>query len=156
MSDYWEEDGYYSLKYEEKCWGSTCCVEQSSHYSRHQLRLVEGGYCSFHYHNQRANHFLVLIGKVRVISCIGWQCEATTLTPGEPLVIPSRVLHQFQVLESGRMIEEYWPDGGRVLKDDITRLTIGGMVPVRKLNDHSGLFDANGNEIVILPRLLGF
>ena len=114
---------------EEKIWGQTVCTHQSLSYMRHELEMREGCYCSFHYHNNRANVFRVTAGVIRVVWAYGWYLYHRTLRAGEALEIPSLVPHQFQVLESGSAVEEYYPDrGGVVLHEDIERLTVGGEV----------------------------
>lgn len=115
--------------WETKCWGRTRCTVESDRYARHELELEAGGYCSFHYHAHRANRFAVVRGTVRVVEVYGWQSYARTLLPGTVHTVPSLVPHQFQVLEPGLMIEEYWADrGGLCLSTDIIRLTQGGRV----------------------------
>lgn len=114
--------------WEEKAWGRTRTVIHTDLYSRHELEVVAGGYCSVHWHEHRANRFLVLEGAVLVIELYGWHERPTLLTADNVLEVSSLVPHQFQVIESGRIIEEYWPDrGGRVDLGDIVRLTRGGL-----------------------------
>lgn len=116
--------------WEDKDWGRTQCVCFTPHYSRHELQLTAGGYCSFHLHTQRANRFFVVSGVVRVVAITGWRVVGTLLTKGSELIVPSLVSHQFQVVEGGTMIEEYWPDRheGTCLENDIERFTTGGLV----------------------------
>lgn len=115
-------------EWQEKVWGRTRTTHRSPLYSRHELEVEEGGYSSVHWHAQRANRFLVVSGAIRVVELYGWQERVFELTAGNTHDVPSLVPHQFQVIESGRVIEEYWPDrGGEVLEEDIIRLTRGGM-----------------------------
>jgi len=118
----------------EKVWGRTRCTHCSDLYSRHELEVEMGGYCSFHFHNERANRFTVESGIVRVVCAFGWKICYKDLTAGNVLDVPSMVPHQFQVLEKGVMVEEYYPDRGDIVDDsDIIRLSVGGMTQVKTL-----------------------
>lgn len=87
------------------------------------------GYCSWHYHQQRANAFKVLSGIIDVAVLYGPRLEVHRLSADMVLRVPSLVVHQFRVVESGVMIEEYVADrGGDVREDDIVRLMEGGTV----------------------------
>ena len=117
--------------WEEKAWGRTRCEWSGPRYSNHLLQLTKGGYCSLHYHRFRGNVFKVLSGVVRVVRVYGWQIRSDTLKEDNTLVMPPEVPHQFQVLEAGEMIEEYfrWRGDGTIDLADIERLTIGGCDP---------------------------
>lgn len=114
--------------WERKAWGWTRLAVQSEVYQRHELVVEAGGYCSRHYHMDRANHFRVLSGLLTVEVWWDERRKVThTLRAGQTLDIPSLVQHRFTVLEPGRVIEEYWADrGGTVRSDDIVRLDTGG------------------------------
>ncbi len=112
----------------DKVWGETRCLLQSPHYSIYELQVKERGFCSFHYHMNRANRFIVKSGMVRIVWCYGWLIKGITLTDGQSVEVHSLIPHQFQVVEDGVMLEEYFPDrGGTIHNDDIERLTTGGM-----------------------------
>lgn len=117
---------------EIKVWGTTRLDEcRLPHYSRHILELEANTFCSFHYHLWRGNRFHVHSGRVQIVQSIGWAAQSDILGPGSTLEVPPLVPHQFQVLESGTMVEEYFPNGGDVVRhgvdlDDIVRLTVGG------------------------------
>jgi mannose-6-phosphate isomerase-like protein (cupin superfamily) len=71
--------------------------------------------------------FAVVTGKIRIQM---WDAallpiDQVELVAGDTFVVPSSILHRFQVLESGRVIEVYWPDA-TVGKDDIQRYDEGG------------------------------
>lgn len=118
-----------SRLWDTKCWGYTRCLEESDDFSWHELKLQAGGYCSFHYHKQRANKFIVLSGVVRVVFAYGWDVKWEELRASDQFVMPSLVPHQFQVLEDGEMQEEYFPDrGSKISIFDIVRLTEGNVV----------------------------
>lgn len=112
-----------------KVWGTTRELVDSQHYSLHELSVVSGGYCSLHYHRDRANRFRVTSGLIEIVEMIGPSVTRTTLGPDTVHDVPSLVVHMFIVWQSGTMFEEYYPDrGGSVRRDDIVRLREGGMV----------------------------
>jgi mannose-6-phosphate isomerase-like protein (cupin superfamily) len=129
--------------WKEKYWGKTQQIWRGKNGASLHLILLAGGYCSFHFHRERANLFHVLTGRVRVVTAIGWKVEYADLMPvgdmASQCIVPSRVPHQFQVLEDAEMIEEYWPDrGGLYMADDIVRLTEGGF-DLSKVNGGVGV-----------------
>lgn len=96
---------------------------------RAELKVQARTFCSFHYHEHRANRFIVKSGKLRVVSSMGGILSFHDLSADNILDVPSLVPHQFQVLESGEVIEEYWPDrGGFCQESDIVRFTQGGTI----------------------------
>lgn len=115
-------------EWETKDWGRTRCQYQTLHYSRHELELLTGGYCSVHYHGGRSNLFHVIRGKVRVVVAYGWQITYRDLGPHDTMSVRAHAVHQFQVLEGGICIEDYLPDGPHGVADvgDIHRLSVGG------------------------------
>jgi len=119
------------MKYDqEKVWGWTRCAVSKLLYSRHELKLKKGGFCSFHYHEHRANRFTVIEGEVLIVWVIGWELFSKQLTSGLSVVVPSLVAHQFQAVDKSLMEEAYWGDRGSacVLEDDIHRFTTGGLL----------------------------
>ena len=120
-------DDFSLFEIEKKVWGTTKCVYHSEFMSQHQLTLKANTFCSFHYHCRRANYFHVEKGIVRIVCVIGYRLFHRDLKSSEFYNVPSYIPHQFQVLESGEMMERYCPDrGGTISIDDITRLSVGG------------------------------
>jgi len=120
----------------EKCWGKTKEVVCSEFYSRHELQLIQYGYCSIHYHQSRANRFIIEKGLVEVIEFYGPKCKRLILGPDNVHDVPSLVPHMFLVHEAGTMIEEYYADrGGSVDKNDIIRFVQGGMSSASELQN---------------------
>lgn len=117
-----------ATEWQDKCWGRTRCLIERPHYQLHQLE-VEQGYCSIHYHRDRANRFIVESGEVLVTQFFHTKEESQRLcVPGDWFDIPSMVVHQFKVINPGEIFEEYFPDrGGTIRTDDIVRLTVGGV-----------------------------
>lgn len=131
----------------EKVWGSTKCIYQSEFASEHHLNVKAGGYCSFHYHRERANRFIVQSGCIRVVCAYGWDLHFVLIGPDNVFDVPSLVPHQFQVLKSGQVIEQYWADrGGKVEESDIERLTTGNMAESDAfIWDNLGVFRHDGS-----------
>ena len=122
-----------AVQYEPKCWGSVAHFFASDHAAVSHLRVKEGYQCSRHRHKDRANLFFVISGRIIIkeyTESHGRLCVSKTwMKAGHSYMVPSGVLHQFQVEESGEVIEVYWPDrGGTVRLDDIERLDEGGRV----------------------------
>jgi mannose-6-phosphate isomerase-like protein (cupin superfamily) len=116
-------------EWEDKDWGRTrCTVDGSPHFTRHELELWSGGYCSFHYHKNRANLFRIVRGLVRVVYTVGWEIKHDIVDEsGYAVEIRPMVAHQFQVLRGGEMIEDYLPCPF-VAIDDIVRFTKGNLL----------------------------
>lgn len=119
---------FESVEWEQKTWGETFLFSSSDRHEHHLLRVERGGYSSIHYHEDRANLFIVRSG---VIVVAEWRSPVDvaihTLGADNTLEVPSRVPHAFAVLESGACEEVYWGDrGGLVRHSDIVRLCQGG------------------------------
>lgn len=111
----------------EKCWGKTLEVVDSPFYSKHELKIDAGGYCSLHFHMERANRFIVQSGLVEIIEMFGPQVRRTLLGPDNTYDVASLVPHMFAIRKTGSMIEEYFADrGGTVRRNDIIRIVEGG------------------------------
>ena len=128
-----------SPNWEEKCWGKTRNILSSDFYSKHELQVVAGGYCSLHYHQNRANRFIVKTGSIDVIEFFGPTHRKITLGPDNTYDVPSLVPHLFVVRRDGLVIEEYFSDrGGKVVVNDIVRIVEGGNIQLEDVdNMHS-------------------
>lgn len=114
-------------EWQDKVWGKTREVISSPFYSKHQLEVVAGGFCSLHYHQNRANRFTVESGNISVVLFFGPRIKRHSLGPDNVLDVPSLVPHMFLVHTPGFIVEEYYPDRcGEVSNDDIIRLYEGG------------------------------
>lgn len=112
---------------EPKAWGETECLFIGPFASLHRAWFRSGGYSSMHIHRFKTNVFIVESGRIRVNFQKKHPCSVT-LGPGETLRIPSGILHGFEALEDGVMLEFYNADHGHELsRDDIHRLNEGGM-----------------------------
>lgn len=112
---------------EEKVWGRVQHIFVSPHAAVSCLEVRAGYRCSRHLHSQRANLFAVLEGQIVVEIWPNGRSELIELGPGDTCTVPSGVPHRFRVLQSGRVVEVYWPDrGGEVSMADIHRFDVGG------------------------------
>lgn len=135
----------FEIKKEEKVWGDTTEFQRTKEVKKSLLHLKEGTYCSFHYHAFLENSFFMVEGKVRVVYWVGCAafCEDidSELTGSNFCSIPPQVPHQFQVIRSGIMIEEYHPaiksrDGVlfNATLEDICRFTSGGVMQKQEID----------------------
>lgn len=116
------------MSWEDKDWGRTREVVSSPFYSKHELEVVAGGFCSIHYHRERANRFIITKGVIEIVEFFGPRYSRYQLGPDNTYDVPSLVPHMFIVHKDGTMIEEYYPDrGGEVRISDIVRLIEGGI-----------------------------
>jgi len=118
----------FNLGKERKVWGDTSCLFLSNFCSVHLLEVKKGGFCSRHYHRKKWNRFILVKGKIRVIS-YGSIYEKnredvyTLSNPGDSVEIPPYVIHKFECLEDSTVIEVCWVVFD---SDDIIRFEQGG------------------------------
>jgi mannose-6-phosphate isomerase-like protein (cupin superfamily) len=138
------------MEWETKVWGRVAHLFYSDQLGVSYLQVTSGFCCSWHLHHWRANAFLVKSGKL-LIEQRGQ--KDVILAVGESIVIPSRVDHRFCVLESGEVIETYWPDreGQGVKLNDIHRWDEGGPYDPRTGYCFS-LQEASGADVYYKPR----
>jgi mannose-6-phosphate isomerase-like protein (cupin superfamily) len=110
---------------EGKIWGSTETIEANPFCSVHRARFEAGFCCSRHLHQNKVNAFLVISGRlvVRVYQPGGLE-DVTELGPGGFTKVEPNVPHRFEGIESGELIEIYWPEP--VGLADIVRDDTGG------------------------------
>ena len=96
------------------------------------LRVNAGFCCSRHYHIHRWNRFDVIRGCIAVImygmnlngDLIVMSRQVLRASEGYP--VPPDIIHRFEVIESGIVVETYWTtDGSPVQADDIKRIDVG-------------------------------
>lgn len=115
-------------EWEEKAWGRVKHLFTSPDVAISYLELVAGTRSSWHLHRERWNAFHVTSGSVLIEWRDGVADLAKLLNAGESMSIPVDVVHRFRVIESGRMVEIYWPvEGATVRVDDIERFDVGGI-----------------------------
>lgn len=122
---------------EQKCWGERWIIRADSTHTTNLLTLKAGTRCSWHKHEHKWNIFVVIAGRVLVI-CENEPTDAV-LGPGDYLEIAPGVMHEFQVLESGIMLEEMFVEYD---DEDIQREIEGGVLTTKhlqQLQEHKGL-----------------
>ena len=117
---------------EAKVWGSVIHLFDNS-VSVSILRVEAGHCCSRHWHAKRWNRFEVIRGCIDVIiyslnadgDLIVISRQRLRAADGYP--VPPNMIHRFEVVESGVVVETYWTtDGSDVCQDDIHRIDEGG------------------------------
>ena len=119
------------MAFEEKCWGKVWHIFSFADAAVSHLQVNAGFRCSMHSHKERVNMFAVISGKLLIEEWGGaGKYQATELGPGETYTVPVDVVHRFEVLESGEVIEVYWPahEDDIVRLNDIERIDHGGRV----------------------------
>jgi mannose-6-phosphate isomerase-like protein (cupin superfamily) len=116
--------------WQDKVWGRTRIIVKSDMFQRHQLEVNARSFCSVHWHEHRSNKFIVVSGVIRIVEFYAWTHVVHVLTADMEYDVPSLVPHQFQVAESGKMFEDYWPDRDNTVVDnrDIVRLYTGNIL----------------------------
>lgn len=91
------------------------------------LHVEKGGYSSRHFHRERINRFIVVSGCIAVVtySLAIEELTRNWLHAGDVMDVPPNVVHRFEVVESGIVVEVYWPSAHLSL-EDIVRLDEGG------------------------------
>lgn len=117
---------------EDKVWGQVAHLFHADHCAVSYLEVRAFYRCSKHVHHWRANQFSVIRGKIVVEEFDPTNLElvkSVPLLPGQTYTVSSGVPHRFRVIDTGVVIEVYWPDmvGGAVLLDDIERFDEGGV-----------------------------
>lgn len=118
---------------EQKAWGQVRHLFVSEVTAISYLETKSNGYCSIHRHLDRFNQFTVIRGIIDVVVFGGDQTQPRgkgyehRITPGQSVIIPAKVWHQFVVRSAGIVIETYWTENGcPVRSDDIERFVEGG------------------------------
>jgi quercetin dioxygenase-like cupin family protein len=106
-----------------KVWGCTTQLHANSAFELHRIEVRAGHRCSKHRHSTKFNAFYVTTGLLRVTV---WQptgtVDVTDLRPGESMVVPPGVFHQFEALTRTDALEWYWTE---LRANDIERETTG-------------------------------
>lgn len=107
-----------------KVWGSTQLIESIPNlFEWHRIDVDAGHRCSRHSHASKYNGFFVEKGKLQITV---WQpsgtVDETVLHPGDYMVVPPRVEHQFYALDNTIAFEVYW---ARLDPEDIDRANTG-------------------------------
>ena len=121
-----------ALVWENKCWGRVLHTFHSSDIAMSYLETKKGFQCSCHCHKDRINFFLCVEGSIVVRKWLSTNLKGPSskrqLWPGGSMSVGCSIFHQFEVVESGKVVEVYWSGNGPVRLDDIVRLNVGGPV----------------------------
>jgi quercetin dioxygenase-like cupin family protein len=117
--------------YEKKAWGFAKHIFSSPNCAVSILNVETGGYSSRHKHLDRVNRFVVSTGVIDVVEYTEDGKDETsrkTLKAGDLTDVQAGVVHRFEVVESGIVVEVYWPATkfAEVMLTDIHRLDEGG------------------------------
>ena len=120
------------MEWQKKCWGQVIHLF-GQHVSVSLLQTQAGFCCSRHHHTHRWNSFRVIDGLLAIVeyryNADGSLTERMRrlLNPGQSYDIPPGIIHRFEVLRSGNVVEIYWTtDGTLVEENDIIRFDEGG------------------------------
>lgn len=117
---------------ERKCWGERWLVRHDSTHATSFLKLEKGFQCSWHRHQSKYNLFVLIRGKVGIVTeQFGGLQPMTILTPGEVFTTKPGEWHKFVVLEDSEMLEEMYVEYSEA---DIERKELGGSL-LPKLGD---------------------
>lgn len=116
---------------EEKVWGRVAHVFVDN-YMVSVLEVVKGFRCSKHSHRHRHNVFEVISGALKIV-CIkpGVDCtkDEYIVLPGKAFFVEPGIVHWFEVIESGVVVEKYYcTDGTQPDVNDIDRIGVGGPI----------------------------
>ena len=81
-------------------------------------------FCSLHFHKEKINKFVVLSGKIQILSEYG----DTILKTGEEFEIRPSLKHRFFAIEDSTMIELAYVEKGKIDANDIVRIKQGGRI----------------------------
>jgi len=116
------------MREEVKVWGLARHVFASEKLGVSILDVKAGGYSSWHLHRDRDNGFVCVSAVIDVYTRVdGGVGPWHRLNPGDQVKIAAGVVHKFECLQPGTVIEIYTPrQGASVREDDIERLDMGG------------------------------
>lgn len=119
------------VEQETKIWGKARHVFSDPQAAVSVLRTEKGGYCSRHFHSQRVNRFIVETGIIEVVEYDPSgerEIARARLEAGDVHDVEAGVVHRFEVIEPGVVVEVYFPSRptDRVSHDDIVRIDLGG------------------------------
>lgn len=116
--------------WEKKCWGRVRHIEHQNALIS-ILEVEKGWRCSKHYHTHRFNSFRVITGSLLIelfnSQDLSSNVHQLVVDKGKEVTVCPGILHRFQVLESGIVVETYWTTDGTVPSIfDIFRFDEGG------------------------------
>lgn len=119
------------MKRECKVWGERWLIRKDSTHANSFLKLKRGYECSWHNHQAKFNLFVVIRGKVGIVTEQFDGKRTTVLRDGECFTTKPGEYHKFVVLEDSEMIEEMYVEYS---EGDICRANTGGRI-IDRLGD---------------------
>lgn len=111
------------MRRETKVWGERWLIRQDSTHAISYLKLKQGYRCSWHRHQTKFNLFMVLHGKVGIVTEeINGEQQETILTEGDTFTTRPEQWHEFRVYENSEMLEEMYVE---YREEDIIREQVG-------------------------------
>jgi quercetin dioxygenase-like cupin family protein len=115
---------------QSKAWGSVRHVFDHASAAVSVLHVERGGFSSRHYHRERINRFIVVAGAIEVVtyssgSAALKELSRSRLAAGDVFDVHPNIVHRFEVIESGIVVEVYWT-AASLSFEDIVRLDTGG------------------------------
>ena len=121
------------MKREAKVWGERWLVRQDSTHAVSYLILRQGYECSWHSHREKYNLFVVLSGKIGIVTQqLDGNNSVVTLGHGESFTVKPGEKHKFVIYESAKVIEEMYVE---YREGDIEREDKGGRMKPLKTGD---------------------
>ncbi len=106
---------------ESKIWGERWLIRKDSTHAVSYLKLKKGYRCSWHKHQSKYNLFVVLSGKVAILTETG----KVTLTRGQEFTTKPGEWHEFRAYADSEMIEEMFVEYN---ESDIIRKKLGSKI----------------------------
>jgi len=88
------------------------------------LYIKKNAFCSYHYHKNKINKFVVVSGKVEIETAFG----KTSLKPNESWEVHPPLSHRFKALKNSVMIELAYVTKSKINPKDIIRHSQGGRI----------------------------
>ncbi len=107
-----------------KIWGTRSRILLDDHNEIDLLKLKKNTFCSTHTHKDKINVFILVNGKVKIETEIGYKI----LMPNDEWTVYPLVKHRFVVLEDSVMLELAFVRDGTIDENDINRESLGGRI----------------------------
>ena len=121
------------MKREAKVWGERWLIRQDSTHAVSYLILRRGYECSWHYHREKYNLFVVLSGKIGIVTeQLDGYNSVIVLGSGESFTVKPGEKHKFTIYEDAKVIEEMFVE---YRESDIERENLGGVMRPLKRGD---------------------
>jgi len=120
-----------------KIWGIKQRIHLDNHNEIDLLQLKRDSFCSVHHHKEKINKFILVSGKVEIISELGTK----VLGINETFEVHPPLVHKFKALENSVLIEIAYTIDTDINPDDIIRQIQGGLIidgaeiPIPELKD---------------------